>query len=379
MMLRGRRLASILFGLCGKSAAAFSQRNPQDVKVTSHYSAQHHFTQRKCSSRQRCVGPLSTAQSASSAHDDVTTDLVPSMLSDLQGSPEQIDAPKISSYIEKLESIGKKQVSAENDSNPKRFDPLLGLYDVSFVKTVKEGDNPVGGKWTRKNGIAQKILKTRRSFQHILRVNETGCGATHVRLASGYDAEVVAEAVNVISLDALWGRLRATVILRGDAIALNATDRVTNTCQPLSSLAVRALFDAPRIVLGKSGRWFNILVGPKTSVVLDTTFVDDQVRIGLGGRSGSRFIFRRCNSDELEANEFRALLSRRPWSRKKTLSTLLVVAQASTYAAVTRKSVRLLGSCFTVLTLLVATLIVFSGGGIEADDRSVAEAKKIMQ
>ena len=301
------------------------------------------------------------------------------MLSDLQGSSEQINAPKMSSYIEKLESVGKKQISAENDSNPKRFDPLLGLYDVSFVKTAKEGDNPVGGKWTRKSGIAQKILKTRRSFQHILRVNETGCGATHVRLASGCDAEVVAEAVNVVSLDALWGRLRATVILRGDAIALNATDRVTDTCQPLSALAVRALFDAPRIILGKSGRWLYIHVGPKTSVVLDTTFVNDQVRIGLGGRSGSRFIFRRCNGDELEANEFRALLSRRPWSRKKTLSTLLVVAQASTYAAVTRKSARLLGICFTVLTLLVAALIAFSGGGIEADDRSVAEAKKILQ
>jgi hypothetical protein len=300
------------------------------------------------------------------------------MLNDLHGSPEQINAPKMSTYIEKLESVGKKQVSAENDSNPKRFDPLLGLYDVAFVKTVKEGDNPVGGKWTRKNGIAQKILKTRRSFQHILRVNETGCGATHVRLASGCDAKVVAEAVNVVSLDALWGRLRATVILRGDAIALNATDRVTDTWQPLSALAVRALFDAPRIVLGKSGRWFNIHIGPKTSVVLDTTFVNDQVRIGLGGRSGSRFIFRRCDADELEANEFRALLSRRPWSRKKTLSILLVAAQASTYVAATRKSARLLGFCFTALTLLVAALIVFSGGGIEADDQSVAAAKKML-
>ena len=45
----------------------------------------------------------------------------------------------------------------------------------------------------------------------------------------------------------------------------------------------------------------------------------------------------------------------------------------------TRKSARLLGICFTVLALLVAALIVFSGGGIEADDRSVAEAKKILQ
>ena len=302
------------------------------------------------------------------------------MLNELQVLSNHTNAKaKLPDYIEKLEAIDRKNVWADDD--PQRFESLFGLYDVSFVKTTREGDNPVGGKWTREDGIAQKIMKTRRSFQHILRVNETGCGATHVRTATGGNRTVVmAEAVNVVSLDALWGLLRATVILRGDAIALNATERTTtDMCQPLSARAVRALFDAPRIVLGKSGRWLNINVGPRTSVVLDTTFDDDQVRIGMGGRSGSRFIFRRCNANDSEANEFRALLARKPWSRRKALSTLFAIGAASSYGAVARRSFRLLGFTSTVVTLLIAALLAFSGGGIEADDRSVVDSKNTLQ
>jgi len=306
-------------------------------------------------------------------------DAVSLMLEELR-SPEPHNATLLSGCIEKLEAtVGpdkQHNLKEEDGQDSNRFDPLLGLYDVSFVKTTKEGDNPVGGKWTRKNGLAQKILSTRRSFQHILRVNETGCGATRVRTATGY-TKVVGEAINVISLDALWGLIRTTIILRGDAIALNATERVTDTCQPLSARAVRALFDAPRIVVGKAGRWLNINVGPKTSVVLDTPYVDDKVRIGLGGRSGTRFIFRRC--DDVEANEFRALLSRQPWSRRKTLIGLLGVAAASIYGSVMVRGIsRVVGGIASIVTLMAATLIAFSGGGIEADDRSVAEAKRIL-
>ena len=322
---------------------------------------------------------FSTVESPS----EKNADAVFLMLEELR-SAEPYNATLLSGCIEKLEAtVGpdKHKLKEEDDQDSNRFDPLLGLYDVSFVQTTKEGDNPVGGKWTRKNGLAQKILSTRRSFQHILRVNETGCGATQVRTATGY-TKVVGEAINVISLDALWGLIRTTIILRGDAIALNATERVTDTCQPLSSRAVRALFDAPRIVVGRAGRWLNINVGPKTSVVLDTTYVDDKVRIGLGGRSGTRFIFRRCNDgggDDVEANEFRALLSRKPWSRRKTLTALLGVAAASIYGSVMVRGIsRVVGGIASIVTLMAATLIAFSGGGIEADDRSVAEAKKIL-
>jgi len=186
------------------------------------------------------------------------------------------------------------------------------------------------------------------------------------RTAYGETRTVVGEAVNVVSLDA-FGLIRATVILRGDAIALNA------------KRAVRALFDAPRIVFGKTGRWFNINVGPKTSVVLDAPYCDANVRIGVGGRSGSRFVFRRCGADDVEANEFRALLSKKPWSRRRTLTALLAITAASTDGAVVRRSLRLLGGAISLCSILVAALIAFSGGGIEAGDPSVDQSKKILQ
>jgi hypothetical protein len=264
-----------------------------------------------------------------------------------------------------------------DDSDLNRFDRLIGLYNVAFVKTVIEGENPVGGKWTRKNGLAQKILRTRRTFQHILPVNETGRGARKVQTSAG-ELDVVGEAVNVVSLDSLWGLIRATIILRGDAVALNATERIDNTCQQLSALSVRALFDAPRIIVGKTGQFLNINVGPKTSVILDTLYIDDKVRLGLGGRSGSRFVFERCAVDDVEANEFRSLIARKPWGKVRTLVSLLTGSGLGTYAAMSR-GYNIIGGCVAAVASIVAALIVFSGGGIEADDRSVNEAKKIYE
>jgi hypothetical protein len=280
----------------------------------------------------------------------------------------------ISRYIFDLEAIG---VGDIDDSDEKRFDRLIGLYNVAFVKTAKEGENPVGGKWTRKNGLTQKILRTRRTFQHILPVNETGHGAWKVQTGEG-ELDVVGEAVNVVSLESLWGLVRATIILRGDAVALNATERIDNTCQPLSALSVRALFDAPRIILGKTGQFLNINVGPKTSVILDTLYIDDKVRIGLGGRSGSRFIFERCANDDVEANEFRQLIARKPWGKMRTMASLLTGSGLGLYAAIAR-GYNIIGGCVAAVTSIVAALIVFSGGGIEANDRSVDEAKKIYE
>jgi hypothetical protein len=314
-------------------------------------------------------------------HDDAA----PLLLEELQ-----IPAPdtlKVISLLNRIESHNRDRIMAISDGDNNRFDALLGLYDVSFVNTRKEGENPVGGKWTRQSGLAQKLLRNRRSFQHVLPVNSTGCGLQFLSTKSlEQRLAVVGEVINVISLEALWGWIRTTVILRGDAVAVSAAER-TNASnpfyQPLSGYAVRALFDAPRIVLGRTGRFFNINIGPKTSVVLDTLYCDEKVRIGLGGRSGSRFVFARCLSDDVEANEFRALVARKPWSKNKTVLALLTLAILSTYGAVATVAgntvFRALSVCLAVSSMLFGATIAFSGGGIESRDRSVAEAKRIYE
>ena len=271
---------------------------------------------------------------------------------------------QIAGMIEELESTAKPVL----EDSPDRFLPLVGLYDVSFIKSTKPRDNPVGGKWTRKHGIAQKILKTRRTFQHILPANTTTARCR---------SDSVGEAVNVVSLEAFWGLLRVSVILRGDAVPLTMEER-TNTSrvvQALSPLAVKALFDPPRIVLGKRGRLLNINVGPSTSVLLDTTYCDDKVRIGMGGTSGTRFVFARCADDDVEANEFQELLNRKPMQKKKMLALLGAVTLTAFYGAIGR-GLRVSGGVVGIASVLVGILIATSSGGIESDDKSVQFRKE---
>mmetsp|Transcript_32842 Transcript_32842/g.62739 ORF Transcript_32842/g.62739 Transcript_32842/m.62739 type:complete len:467 (-) Transcript_32842:106-1506(-) len=237
-------------------------------------------------------------------------------------------------------------------SDPKRFQPLVGLYEVTKVLPTKKGDNPVGGKWTRKNGLAQKLFRTRMTFQHLLPLEEP---ATATSTHSESEEEVaVAQAVNVVSLDALNGLLRITVILRGDAIPLSPDERLqlnTNanrTVAPLTDLAVRAYFDPPRIYFGKRSNkkstkkkkgedgeytYLPLQIGPSSSVILDTTYYDKMVRIGMGGTSGTRFVF--TTTEVEEAKEYEGLLNLSPKGNKgKVLRRLVATLAVSFYYAV---------------------------------------------
>jgi hypothetical protein len=270
---------------------------------------------------------------------------------------------------------------ASTARTPANLRLVRGLYEVAHVKTVKAGENPVGGKWTRKDGLAQKVFRSRRSFQHILGINETGRGrrtiiTTKKKNKKGGSTtrtmDVLGEAVNVISLSAFWGALRATVILRGDIVGLDASERTRpELYQPLSPNAIRALFDSPRIVLGTKGRFCNWSLGPQTTVVLDAPYVDDQIRLGLGARSGTRFVFRRCSPSDGEANEFRELLYRKPLGR----IPILAVLGGLSYAAARRRTPA--GIAVAILSLLIGLLFGTSGGGIERNDRSIADSKQL--
>ncbi|CAB9507323.1 expressed unknown protein [Seminavis robusta] len=286
------------------------------------------------------------------------------LLEAIQSDPQ--DEAQIASCIEDLEAANPLP-PIEEDAKKEDFDPLLGLYEVSFVKTKRPKDNPVGGKWTRKTGIAQKLLRTRRSFQHLVPTNSTGLTKTF---------SAVGEAINVISLEAFAGILRISVILRGDAIPLTLAERsnTTRVVQPLTPLAVKALFDSPRIFIGRTGR-IALSVGPKTSVLLDCLFCDDNIRLGMGGTSGSRFVFKRCSSDDEEANEFQALLQKPLPKRYKSFLSLGGIA-ALGVLGVARGFLRILSGTVAAIALSMAALIAFSGGGIEQGDMGVTMAKE---
>jgi hypothetical protein len=298
------------------------------------------------------TGSRTSSLSLSSKEGLLVEDLFRLVKEDTPTTDSQDVDKKVSGLLQQLEGY----FVAPEDDNPNRFDALIGYYNVSYTLKAQEKDNPVGGKWTRTTGFAQKLLRTRRMLQHILPTNTTGLVQ---------DPKAVAEAVNVIVLEALFGLIRLTVILRGDAVPIADTPPSSKPLLPnLSNLAVRAYFDPPRIVFGKKGRLVNVNIGPTSSVVLDAPYFDSKVRIGMGGTSGTKFVFARCSEDDEEAKEFLPLLQRRPVSKRKAAMLLLSIAGAGIFGAL-RRGFQVTGSLTAVTSLLSMGLVISSSGGIE--------------
>lgn len=254
---------------------------------------------------------------------------------------------------QEIKSIVQSLEQAPHDVN---FTALVGNYNVTHVIPSQPNDKPVGGKWSR--GPAQALLTTRRTLQHLLAPK-----AVHS----------VAEAVNVISLSALRDAFRIHVILRGDAYQLTEKERLDivkerQTPGGLSSRAVRANFDAPRIVLVRhNSSLLNLSVGPPSSVVLDTPYCDDRIRIGKGSR-GSWFVFKRCFDEE--ANEWKPWIAERPVAKSKALAVLAGSFGVGLVGCNYKGLWRVGGIVLSILSISAGVVIGFSTGGIEQDDNS---------
>ena len=250
----------------------------------------------------------------------------------------------------------------DDDDQPVNFTAVLGNYNVTHVIPSKPNEKPVGGKWSR--GPAQALLKTRRTLQHLLAPKQT---------------KSVAEAVNVISLSALGDLFRIHVILRGDAFSMTPLERhdVIQTRQTpggLSPRTVRADFDAPRIIVARGKTSLvNLSVGPSSSVVLDTPYCDERIRIGKGSR-GSWFIFKPCLDDE--AKEWKGWIEQRPVRKSKALAVLAATLGIG-IAGVQQKGIwRISGAVLSTVSLLCGAVIAFSNGGIEQDGNNNGDSQK---
>ena len=358
---------------------------------------------------------------------------------------DNITKDEIKSIIYELETnysnINNKKDDKNNTDNiydnddMDRFQPALGLYDVKYVQTTKMNDNPVGGKWTRKNKLSKRLVSIKRTMQHLLPVNATTLGkmtmncTQELRIDDAYYGDgddirpVVAEAINVITLQLLWDMIHLNIILRGDAVPLSYHERKSSMFQKddksdtLSNLAVKAFFDRPRIILsllrnshrrqgknkkqveGRGGEisenkksWLSLglSIGPKSSVVLDTTYLDNQIRIGKGGTSGTRFVFERCKDNDLEAQQFRSLILQKTTNKAKLLAMLGVVSIMTASSGGNHwLSFRGLGNlCGSKLILnrLICMIssflflgVLFSSGGIEERDSESERIKNSQQ
>jgi hypothetical protein len=216
-----------------------------------------------------------------------------------------------------------QQVS-NTSTNEDLFGPLLGYYNVSYTLTENPNDNPVGGKWTR------SLWTVKRTLQHVLPPLPSS-----EEQADEKEKTVVAQVVNAIKLDCLWGFVGIWVLLRGDAVQLKDDQEVNNIKEEgsidtkndkkknkksprkllpdLSDRTVRVYFDQPKIgislfrktsLLNNNKNKKKLLLhrvlnlGPTSSVVLDTPYNDNRIRLGKGGTSGSQFVFCRINDDD---------------------------------------------------------------------------------
>jgi hypothetical protein len=248
----------------------------------------------------------------------------------VQQEDEASQREKIDDLIGQLSST----TQTSSSTNTPDFDSLIGYYNVSYTLTSRPDDNPVGGKWTR----SQRLWKIRRTLQHILPLETNNNNNDNDNNSTNPLA--VAQAINIVILDCLWGLLPIIIVLRGDAVPLSQDDpnkqqesKTKQLLPDLSPITVRAYFDRPRIAVGKR---LVFSLGPTSSVVLDTPYIDDRIRIGKGGTSGSKFVFARIalgddenNNDNNNNNDEEATESWKWLLERKAQSSLITKRKAS--------------------------------------------------
>ena len=132
-------------------------------------------------------------------------------------------------------------------------------------------------------------------------------------------------------------------------------------------MTVRAHFESPRITLGGLPAFS---VGPKSSVVLSTTYLDEDVRLGKGSR-GSLFVFARKSAAQAERDRAR-------WKVGGFgVSVMLACTAALVFFAVRRfraGGVTELAVATAAAVLASAALaLVMRQGGIVAEDADYEE------
>lgn len=282
---------------------------------------------------------------------------------------------------------------------------IYGNYDVSFVSTVKanrQQGNPAGGNF--RGTFGRFIFENEGLYQHILKEDDINYGNEDKKDKKGakdtkdkgnkntksgfYSKENAVSAVSTSSIEPakksrtlvvnyitgkLFKFITVSVILKGVISRLTEAERTGLTEQygtALSSGTIRANFESPLITIGG----FSVSAGPKSDVVLDTPYLDEKIRLGMGAR-GSLFIFKR-NTEE-KANNWIIDVKRKS-SNAKILGRILLFAGG--FLAVTATTLenivlRVFNGFLAIPLILFGMLFLFSKGGIRDDPLIMGKAK----
>jgi hypothetical protein len=226
-----------------------------------------------------CVKTGTTLGRATSVAEQVVT-----------AAPDPASKAKANLLVDELLELIKDTDSGENISNERRLrandiirqlqtigsaqelrplnNPLIwGNYNVSYVSQGNaQAGAPAGGRF--RSGIGKLLFRTTRLCQSVL------------------TPDIVTNKIEAL----LFGFLPIAVGLRGCLISISEQEGGPN-----NSDCVKVFFDPPELTLpgGISTR-----IGPPSSVVLTTTYLDERVRLGKGSR-GSLFVFTRGGESDL--------------------------------------------------------------------------------
>ena len=154
----------------------------------------------------------------------------------------------------------------DQGSRPLRNDLIFGNYEVAYVsKGSRQYGQPAGGRF--RTGLGSFLFKTTRLCQSIIRPN------------------IATNKVDVC----LFGVIPCSIGLRGAFQSIPESPDAPN-----NEDTVKVWFQPPVLSLPGS---IHTRIGPPSSVVLKTTYLDERVRLGLGSR-GSRFVFTRGGAAE---------------------------------------------------------------------------------
>ena len=272
-----------------------------------------------------------------------------------------------------------EQLEASYDRAP--FDDAENLYRDGTVAYVGQASskaaNAAGGRF--RGRIGRTIFRTRGLFQHLI-APDRAVNCVTFRLFGLVDGAAVLTG-KVTRAAKLPPRREAQVrdprlVEDAERLEVGSSGAQSELTQalaatgepgPASRSACLVEFARPRIALGTAV----FELGPESSVALDTTYLDERVRVIRGGVSDIPFVITRvAAADATAADEWRRIAACERVIKPKGLLALAVGAAALVGGACRRPVV---GLPLLVLGLAVAA----SSGGIVVDDegRSAGDEK----
>ena len=281
------------------------------------------------------------------------------------------------------------ELTALDDEN------LFGNYDVAFVSTIsakKQEGNPAGGNF--RGSFGRFIYQNEGIYQHILKENDINYGSeiienkestvsvdinnTMKNISQEHSLEVDVikpedsppVKSRILAINYITGKLfkifPVSVILKGVVSKISKSECSELTAKYgtlLSSGTVRADFESPLISLGK----YSVRIGPNSNVVLDTPYLDKNIRLGLGAR-GSAFIFKKTN--DKKAENWKIDIQRKPLNAK-TLGFSLIflgVTVFNLFSSIDVRAFQFLKNGFATFFVLFGSIFAFTKGGIRSND-----------